>query len=71
MAVKATNRKPLFGNRRSHALNTTKHRQKLNMQKVTLENGEKVMMTAREAKKFKKNERVNEEALDEVNEEKE
>jgi len=71
MAVKATNRKPLFGNRRSHALNTTKHRQKLNMQKVTLENGEKVMMTAREAKKFKKNDRVNEVALEEVNEEKE
>ena len=71
MAVKATNKKPLFGNRRSHALNTTKHRQKLNMQKVTLENGEKVMMTAREAKKFKKNDRVNEVALEEVNEEKE
>jgi len=71
MAVKATNKKPLFGNRRSHALNTTKHRQKLNMQKVTLENGEKVMMTAREAKKFKKNEKVSNEALEEVNEEKE
>lgn len=58
MAKKVTTRKPLFGNKRSHALNTTKHRQKLNLQKVTLESGEKVVMTAREAKKLRKNEKV-------------
>ena len=54
MAVKATNKKPLFGNRRSHALNATKHTQKLNLQNVTLSDGTKVKVTAREAKKYRK-----------------
>ena len=54
MAKKATSRKPMFGNRRSHALNATRHMQKLNMQNVTLADGTKVKMTAREAKKYKK-----------------
>jgi len=54
MAKKATCKKPMFGNRRSHALNATRHMQKLNMQNVTLEDGTKVKMTAREAKKYKK-----------------
>ena len=56
MAKKRTERKPLFGNRRSHAMNATKHEQKLNLQKVTLPNGETVIMSVREAKKYKKNE---------------
>ncbi|MFA5602139.1 MAG: L28 family ribosomal protein [Bacilli bacterium] len=60
MSKKATTRKPLFGNRRSHALNTTKHAQKLNMQKVTLPNGKSVILSAREAKKFKKDETIKE-----------
>lgn len=55
MAIKATNKKPMFGNRRSHALNATRHMQKLNLQNVTLEDGTKVKVTTREAKKFKKN----------------
>ena len=42
MAIKATSKKPLFGNRRSHALNATKHTQKLNLQNVTLSDGTKV-----------------------------
>lgn len=54
MAIKATSKKPLFGNRRSHALNATKHTQKLNLQNVTLADGTKVKVTAREAKKYKK-----------------
>lgn len=54
MAIKATAKKPMFGNRRSHALNATRHMQKLNMQNVTLADGTKVKMTAREAKKYKK-----------------
>ncbi len=54
MAIKATSKKPLFGNRRSHALNATRHMQKLNMQNVILEDGTKVKMTTREAKKYKK-----------------
>lgn len=55
MAIKATAKKPMFGNRRSHALNATRHMQKLNLQNVILEDGTKVKMTTREAKKFKKN----------------
>ncbi len=54
MAIKATSKKPLFGNRRSHALNATKHTQKLNLQNVTLSDGTKVKVTAREAKKYRK-----------------
>ena len=51
MAKKVSNKKTLFGN---NALNTTKMRQKVNMQKVTL-NGVTVVMSAKEAKKFRKN----------------
>ena len=54
MAKKVSNKKPLCGNKRSHALNATKMRQKVNMQKVTL-NGVTVIMSAKEAKKFRKN----------------
>ena len=54
MASKATGRKPMFGNRRSHALNATRHKQKLNLQNVTLEDGTKVKVTTREAKRYKK-----------------
>jgi large subunit ribosomal protein L28 len=54
MATKITDKKPLFGNNRSHALNATRRRQNLNMQQVTLSNGDKVMTTVREAKKYKK-----------------
>lgn len=53
MAKKATAAKPLFGNRRSHALNATKHQYKLNLQKITI-NGKKVRMTAREIRSLKK-----------------
>jgi len=54
MAKKLTEKKPLFGNRRSHSLRATKHAQKPNLQKVTLENGETVKMSARELRTLKK-----------------
>ena len=61
MAIKATSKKPLFGNRRSHALNATKHTQKLNLQNVTLSDGTKIKVTTREAKKYRKDIKTNEE----------
>jgi len=52
MATKVSKVKPLFGNKRSKALNVTKMRQKPNMQTFTLPNGKRVKMTAKEAKKM-------------------
>ena len=49
MATKVSTKKPLFGNKRSHALNATKMRQNPNLQTYTI-NGEKVKLTAREAR---------------------
>ena len=54
MAKKLTEKKPLFGNRRSHSLRATKHAQKPNLQKVTLDNGETVKMSPRELRTLKK-----------------
>ncbi len=53
MAKKVTNTKPLFGNRRSHAENATKHAFKPNLQTVTV-NGKKVRITARELRTINK-----------------
>lgn len=52
MTKKVTTKKPLTGNKRSHALNATKMVQKPNLQKKTI-NGKKVIISAREAKKVK------------------
>lgn len=57
MATKISNIKPLSGNRRSHALNATKHAQKPNYQTYTID-GEKIVTTAREARLFRKSARV-------------
>ncbi|MDD2181532.1 MAG: 50S ribosomal protein L28 [Bacilli bacterium] len=54
MAKKITSKKPLFGNKRSHALNATRRKQNPNLQKVTLDNGESIMMSARELRTLKK-----------------
>lgn len=54
MAKKITTKKPLSGNSRSHALNATKRTQKPNLQKKTI-NGERVIISAREAKTLKNN----------------
>jgi ribosomal protein L28 len=52
MAIKSTERKPLFGNLKSHSNRKTKHTQNLNMQKIKVD-GKTVVTTAREAKKIK------------------
>ena len=53
MAVKLTARKGLTGNRRTHALNATKHKQNFNLQTKKV-NGVKVTLTNREWKTMKK-----------------
>lgn len=53
MATIKVREKPLFGNKRSHALNATKHAQKPNMQKRTVD-GQKMITSARKAKGSKK-----------------
>ncbi len=57
MATKITRKKPNFANARSHALNATKKKQGVNTQKVTI-NGQKVVLSAREYRTFKKNEKA-------------
>lgn len=54
MAIKVTQKKPLFGNRRSHACNATRHAQKPNLQKITLGNGTSIKISARELRTLKK-----------------
>ena len=54
MAKKMTSKTPLFGNRRSHACNATRHAQKPNYQKVKVD-GKTVIMTSREIRTLKKN----------------
>ena len=61
MATKVTTKKPLFGNKRSHALNATKKRQNPNIQTYTI-NGEKVKLTAREARTIRKANKTEKEA---------
>ena len=53
MAKKVTTKKPLSGNKRSHALNATKTKQKPNIQKKTI-NGNKVRISTREARTIEK-----------------
>lgn len=50
MTKENTKRKPLFGNKRSHAMNITKKKQRLNIKKITVQ-GKKIKTTVREAKK--------------------
>ncbi len=64
MAKKATEKKPLFGNRRSHSLRATRHAQKPNLQQVTLEDGTKVRMSARELRTMKKANKSNVETIE-------
>ena len=54
MARKVTSKKPLSGNLRSHSCRATKHSRKPNLQKVTLDNGETIRMSARELITLKK-----------------
>ena len=50
---KITTKKPLVGNRRSHAMNATKHAQRPNYQTYTID-GEKILTTARDARSARK-----------------
>ena len=54
MAKKVTCKKALYGNRRSHSLRATRHAQKPNLQKVTLDNGQSVRMSASELRTMNK-----------------
>ena len=54
MAKKITSTTPLFGNKRSHSCRATRHAQKPNLQKVTLDNGQTIRMTSRELRALKK-----------------
>lgn len=56
MAVNITTRKDNVKNIRSHALNTTKKRQNLNLQVFRLEDGTKVRLSAKEIRTLKKQE---------------
>lgn len=58
MAVNITDKKPLFGNKRSHALNATRKKQGVNLQVVTLEDGTKVRLSARELRTLRKDAKV-------------
>lgn len=57
MARNCSTKTPLHGNRRSHACNATKHAQKVNLQKVTVD-GVTVRMSAREMRAAKKDVKV-------------
>ena len=60
MANKVTGRKALFGNRRSHSLRATRHAQKINLQNMTIEDGTKVVLSAREIRTLRKASKNNE-----------
>ena len=55
MAVNVTSRTGNVKNKRSHALNATKQRQKLNLQVVRLDDGSKVRMSTKEKRTLLKN----------------
>ncbi len=60
MAKKITTKKPLSGNKRSHALNATKMQQKPNLQTKKI-NGVSVKLSARELKTLNKKTTKNDE----------
>lgn len=58
MAIKMTSRKPNTANKRSHALNSTKKQQKLNLQVVRLNDGTKIRLSAREIRTLNKGNKI-------------
>ena len=58
MAVNVTTRKGNVKNIRSHALNATKSRQKVNLQVYRLEDGTKVRLSTKEIRTLNKNEKT-------------
>lgn len=59
MPKKVTSKKPLHGNRRSHACNATRHAQKPNLQVITVD-GKTVRVSAKELRTMRKNDVVKE-----------
>ena len=57
MAVNVSGRKPSFGNRRSHSMRATRHKQNLNLQTIKLEDGTKVRLTTREIRTLRKDQK--------------
>ena len=64
MAKNVSSKKPLSGNNRSHAMNATKRVQKPNLQKITLSDGSKVRLSAREIRTLNKADRKSEEVVE-------
>lgn len=60
MPVNVTSRKPNFKNKRSHALNSSRKKQALNLQTVRLENGERIRISNKELRTAKKANKVKE-----------
>ena len=58
MAINVTTRVGNVKNIRSHALNSTKKRQKLNLQVYRLEDGSRVRLSTKELRTLKKNEKT-------------
>jgi ribosomal protein L28 len=58
MAVNVSNRKPNFKNIRSHALNSTKKKQGLNLVVVRDVNGKKYRVSAKELRTLKKDQQI-------------
>ena len=57
MPKNVSTKKPLHGNLRSHACNATKHAQKPNYQKVTVD-GKSVRLSAKEIRDMRKNDKI-------------
>ena len=58
MPINLSSKKPLKGNDRSKALNTSKRSRKPNLQVVTLEDGTRIRLTAREKRTLMKDEKA-------------
>ena len=58
MAINLSSKKPLKANKRSKALNTTKCPKKPNLQVVTLEDGTKIRLSAREKRTLMKDQKT-------------
>jgi len=57
MAKKISAKKPLSGNKRSHALNATKRVQNVNLQSINID-GKNYRVSARELRSLRKTEKV-------------
>lgn len=58
MAINVSSRKPNVKNLRSHACNSTKKKQKLNLQVVRLEDGSRIRVSAKEKRTFLKEQKA-------------